>query len=162
MLGRVVRLTGIHKPASLCDQALALLPEGDRQARGTVIFSLGVCFKRRIAGDPVDNAERALACFQEALGMRDRETEVGEWAQVQNAVGVAWHERRAGDPAENKREAIRALQSALDVRRELGDGDYLASTLTNLANVRVSIGGEERSANLEQAVGEYRQGARAP
>ena len=132
-------------------------PEGDRQARGTVIFNLGVCFKRRIAGDTVDNADRALSSFQEALGMRDRETEAMEWARVQNAVGVAWQERRAGDPAENKREAIRALQSALDVRRELGDGDYLASTLTNLANVRVSIGGEERSANLEQAIAEYRE-----
>lgn len=151
------RRDAVERAFGACAEALDLLDESDRAARGTVWFNLGVCWRSRLTGDPRDNAEQAISSFATALAHRDRQREADEWAKAQNALGVAWGERRTGDTAENKRAAIEALESALAVRRQLGDGDYLAATLTNLANVRLTIGGHARSQHIAQAVAEYRE-----
>jgi CHAT domain-containing protein len=151
------RAEAVDRAIAACEEALQSLAESDRGIRATVWYNLGVCWRTRLAGDPADNADRALACFQEALRLRDREAEPVPWATVQNALGVAWHERRRGDPGDNKRQALIALEQALAARRTLGDGDYTASTLANLANVRVRIGGSDRATHIEQAIAEYEE-----
>lgn len=151
------RSDAIERAITACDAALELLGTGERGARGTVYFNRGICWRARVEGDPADNAEQAIESFTRALELRDRDDEPEEWARTQNALGVAWSERRRGDPAANGQAALAALGSALEVRREFGDGDDIAGTLANLANLRLKVGGVERSENIERAVAEYRE-----
>ena len=139
------------------DEALNLLDPGQRSARGTVLFNLGIAYRGRTFGDPADNRERTVELLEQAVALRDREREPLEWARVQNALGVALYERLRGDPLENGRRAIETLITALDTRRRFGDPDEQAITLTNLANVESGMFGPDRDEDIERAVRHYRE-----
>jgi tetratricopeptide (TPR) repeat protein len=136
-------------------RALALVT--DPRARATIEFNLGVAHRARPAGDAADNHERAIEWFSRSVASCDPDRQPQDWARAKNALGVAWHERLHGDPTANRLQAIEQLEQALAVRRTLGDGDYTAATLTNLANVYHRLGGADRTAHIEIAIGYYRQ-----
>lgn len=149
------RRGAVNEAINACEEALARVRPEERHARRTVWFNLGVCMRARVEEDRSGDAERAIECFATALTLCDRDREPEEWARTKNALGIAYHERARGERATNLRTAARELQDALQVRRTLGDGDYTAASLANLANVHVSVRGPEREENIERAIAEY-------
>ena len=77
--------------------------------------NLGEAYRVRMAGEPADNTEQALACFEGTLQVYTREAFPAQWANMQNNLGVAYGDRIRGDRADNLERGIAYYTAALEV-----------------------------------------------
>ncbi len=141
----------------LFEQALEKLGSNDKQARATVTYNLGICFRQRRAGDRGENLKRAIAYLENSSALCDPERQRPEWSRAQNALGVTLRERRQGDLFENQTRAASALERALEARPAASAPLDRAATLCNLANLNAQRHDEERPRHIEAALTQYEE-----
>ncbi|WAL93226.1 CHAT domain-containing protein [Streptomyces sp. Je 1-369] len=112
---------------------------------------LGQLYRDRRFGDPRENYDHALAAFEQALTVLDRDGHPHEWARVRNSMGYTRLTLRRWE-----REAIEAaiedFQDALTVLTRQQYPEEWAGTEFNLASAMLDRHLGDPSANLEQAV----------
>ncbi|MFD7002298.1 CHAT domain-containing protein [Streptomyces mirabilis] len=112
---------------------------------------LGQLYRDRRFGDPRENHDRALAAFEQALTVLDRDGHPRAWARVRNSMGYTRLTLRRGE-----REAIEAaiedFQAALTVLTRQQYPEEWAGTEFNLASAMLDRRSGDPSVNLEQAV----------
>ena len=79
-------------------------------------YRLGYAYTLRVKGDRADSMERAIAAFEAALSVWQRETLPLEWAEVHHHLGIAYAKRIRGDRSANYERASASFQAALEVR----------------------------------------------
>ena len=148
---------------ALAERALKLEPEpgswslpiAREEARARVWWWLGLAYMQRPRGDWVDNVERAIAAYGQALQILTPERSADGWASLQNNLGIAYEQRILGERADNLEEAISAYQAALTVRTREALPREWADTQNNLGIAYLDRVRGERGDNLEKAISAY-------
>ena len=114
---------------------LARTPKSQRPyEHATMAYRLGLAYAESLAGRPVDNLRRALACYDTAAKIFDPRFDPVEHARVLNAAGAA--QRALGDPR-------RAAASFSEAARLLAGRDRdveRAAALNNLGLALSDVG----------------------
>jgi tetratricopeptide (TPR) repeat protein len=125
------------------EAALATFLEDDADERAVTLSQLGNAYHVRLRGDHVDNVERALAYYREALAVRSRERDPVPWGITQHNLGILYRLRPTGDHQDNVRHSVGALQEALAVRPRDEYPEYWAMTLRELGVSQLAMSGPD-------------------
>ncbi|MEU5345635.1 CHAT domain-containing protein [Streptomyces sp. NPDC020766] len=112
---------------------------------------LGQLYRDRRFGDPRENHDHAIAAFEQALTVFDREGHPYEWARLRSSTGYTrWRLRR--DEADSIEAAVEDFQEALTVLTCERYPVPWAGTLFNLASALLDRRSGDTSKNIEQAI----------
>jgi CHAT domain-containing protein len=81
-------------------------------------YKLGIAYNERLQGDPAENQEKAIECYQKSLQVFNADLARQEWAITQMNLGNAYINRVLGNPEENIEIAIKCYEQALQVHNE--------------------------------------------
>ena len=96
--------------------------------------------------------EDAIAAFNDALTVFDRDQLPQPWAVAHSNLGIAYADRAAGDHDDNLEQAIAHYQAGLEVLTPQDNPMDWAGTQNNLAGAYLDRRRGDRSTNLEQAL----------
>ena len=136
------------------------IPRGGRRLSaqktiGQLAFDLGDLYFSREVGSKVNNIEKAIERYHQALRyfqQRDRRRYRG-W--VQNSLGFAYRDRIRGARADNVEKAISHYQAALAVFTRSAFPQDWAQTENNLGLAHVDRIRGDRADNIERAITHY-------
>lgn len=112
----------------------------------------GVLWAERPDGDPGENTEQAITCFERALPALTPEADPLDWSVLRVNLGAAYTRRARGDPIENIEQAIGYYAQALLVQTRDADPHSWAQVRANLGVAfRERLRGD-RADNLERAI----------
>lgn len=117
----------------------------------TTQFSLGAAYQRRLRGNRVDNIERAMEAFREALAVFTPKSYSRSWRNIKIALADLYRERPSGSRAENIEEAIRIYQELLNFHGR-SPSRARARMLLHLGSVYLERVYESRANNIELSI----------
>ena len=129
--------------------------QGNPQKVAGLQHNLGIAYWDLPAGDRAANLKQAIACYEAALQVRNREAFPVQWAMTQNNLGTAYSNLPAGDRAENLKQAIACYEAALQVRTREAFPVQWATTQNNLGTAYRNLPAGDQAANLKQAIACY-------
>ncbi|MFE9027999.1 CHAT domain-containing protein [Streptomyces iakyrus] len=112
---------------------------------------LGQLYRDRRFGDPRENHDRALAAFEQALSVWDRDGHPREWARVRNAMGYTRMTLRRGE-WDATEAAIGDFEAALTVLTRATYPQEWAGTEFNLASALLDRRSGDPADNVQQAI----------
>ncbi len=81
-------------------------------------YKLGIAYNERQLGDPAENQEKAIECYQKSLQVFNADLARQQWAITQMNLGNAYINRVLGNREENIELAIKCYKQALQVHNE--------------------------------------------
>jgi CHAT domain-containing protein/tetratricopeptide (TPR) repeat protein len=146
----------IERAIQACRRALRV-PEITPRVSGAALANLGFCFSFRLRGNPVQNAETAIAYDQEALKVLDPADDSELWGSTAHRLAANFLERSAEDRSRNLETARSLFQKALRVRTFEGDPLGWAATRNGLAAVYAQRLRGDRVDNQERALDGFQE-----
>jgi predicted ATPase/class 3 adenylate cyclase/predicted enzyme related to lactoylglutathione lyase len=117
--------------------------------------NLGIAYRNLPTGDRGENLQRAIACYEAALGAYTEREFPMQWASIQNNLGITYEDLPTGERAANLQRAIACYEAALRVRTEREFPMQWARTQNNLGGAYGDLPTGERGANLQRAMACY-------
>jgi tetratricopeptide (TPR) repeat protein len=145
--------------AQLFGDAASLVPEGEPNEKGALLFRQADALRRR-GEERGDNTalRQAIPTYGRALELLSRERVPLDWAATQNDLGITLRtlgERESG--TERLKEAVAAYRAALEERTRERVAFQWATSQNNLGNALRTLGQrEDEIARLEEAVAVFR------
>ncbi len=134
----------------LCQQALTYTT--NPQLWMFLQGELGNSYQLNTLGDPADNLEKAIECYQAVLQAQAMPM---QRATTMNNLATAYLNRIYGTPDENLEKAIEYYQAILQVRNQKDMPVEWAGTMNNLGNIYTERISGTRADNQEQAIEYY-------
>lgn len=149
----VDRLESVTRAIELMGSAAAALPADRNDGwRAEAMFRLGCALLEQHTGDRAAAVERAIARFNDTLGLIRRSETPQRWGAVMMEMGIAWDRMPASNRAESLEHAIGCFTSALAVYRKETDAVGWARIQNNLGNLWVQFPGGNQRQNIERAI----------
>jgi tetratricopeptide (TPR) repeat protein len=133
-----------------CADSIGTRPVGSLD-RALFTAQLGQLYRDRRFGDPRENHDRAIAAFEQALTVFDREGHPYEWARLRNSTGYTRLRLRRDEP-DAIEAAVEDFQEALTVLTRERYPVPWAGTLFNLASALLERRSGDTSKNIEEAI----------
>jgi CHAT domain-containing protein/tetratricopeptide (TPR) repeat protein len=121
------------------------------EARWRLLWTVGASYAVRPGGDRAENIERAIAAYEQALQIIDRDKAPKDWAALQFNLGL-YRNRVRGDRADNLEKAIAAYKAALTVRTRETLPTEWAQTEENLGRAYLERVRGDQAENLKEAI----------
>jgi tetratricopeptide (TPR) repeat protein len=117
---------------------------------------LGVAYEERQHGDQTEKWEQALACYEQAAQVLQRDDSdplsALLWGQLHGNFGNAYRNRVRGEKTANIAQAILHYERALEVLTQQAFPEAWSATMHNLAVAYIARPDGDRAANLDRAI----------
>ncbi|MEB3278849.1 MAG: CHAT domain-containing protein [Lyngbya sp.] len=138
-------------------QTLSKVEPQQAQSIAAVLVTFGNLIAQFPLGNKASNIEKAIALYENVLGVYTRDAFPVEWATTHNNLAAAYNNRIRGEKAENLEWAIELYQEALQVRTREAFPVEWATTHNNLAAAYSNRIRGEKAENLEKAIELYQE-----